>query len=98
MSFFPSTSRLALGALALVALLPGCRDHRDDQIQLPGNLVIEIDHRAGDEGLEYDQPYTIASGETIDISLFKYYLGNFVFVRADGSEYVVPHEDAYFLI
>ncbi|MBL7826980.1 MAG: hypothetical protein JNJ57_10145 [Saprospiraceae bacterium] len=62
-----------------------------------GDVVIEMDNRAGDDELVFGTKYVTANGDTIQFSTFNYFVSNFVLVNEDGSEYTVPKEDCYFL-
>jgi hypothetical protein len=90
--------KFLLGLLALATVstvFTNCK--KDDEVKGSGSVVFEFDNRFGDEALTYGKNYVTANGDTVNFSLFDYYVSNFVLVRADGSEYVVPQNDSYFL-
>lgn len=74
-----------------------CDKHNHDEFEGSGDLVIEMDNRAGDGALAFGQKYVTANGDTVQFSTFNYYVSNFVLVNEDGTEYVVPQDDCYFL-
>lgn len=85
-----------VAALTLVAVLfTSCK--KDEEITGNGDLVIEMDNRAGDESLVFGKNYVTANKDTVKFSLFNYFVSNFVLVKEDGSEYVVPKDECYFL-
>lgn len=64
-----------------------------------GSLRVEIDHVFAGEVLRLrTKEYTNHAGETLQIEQLQYFLSSFKWHKADGSEYVVPQEDCYFLI
>jgi hypothetical protein len=62
-----------------------------------GEVVLFMDNRAGQEELVLGTPYTNANGDTLQFSLFNYFVSNFVLVKEDGSEFVIPKDSCYFL-
>jgi len=94
--------KLSFGAMALLASLlvvPACHNHDDDDdvIKGFGSVEIEFDNRAGDESLIFGKDYTNAAGESLQFSLFNYYISNVVLVKSDGTRFVVPQDKSYFL-
>ena len=87
---------LALMALALITFVSSCK--KEEGLKGKGPLTIEFDNRSGTSNFALNTDYTIASGETVNISLLKYYVSNFVLVKDDGSEYTLPQNGNYFLI
>lgn len=75
-----------------------CKDDNHDDITGFGEVEIEFDHRAGDDALVLGSEYTNAAGEKLKFTTFDYYVSNLVLVKSDGTEYVVPKDDSYFLI
>ncbi|MFN8355190.1 MAG: MbnP family protein [Spirosomataceae bacterium] len=67
--------------------------------QKTGSLSIHFDNRVGSEDLVLNtKSYTNASGNEFKVSLFQYYVSNLELVRKDGSSYVVPQDESYFLV
>lgn len=64
-----------------------------------GTLKISFNNKVGEAELDLNKStYTNASGESFTISLFNYFVSNFVLIKEDGSEYIVPRDSSYFLI
>lgn len=89
--------------LSVVALLglSACQkdDNKEVSPQTSGSIEIKFDHFAGSERLTLNQSYTNpTSGEQFTPTLLKYFVSNFRFIKEDGSDYVVPVENSYFLI
>lgn len=78
-------------------LISACHDH-DDDMTGTGELEIEFDHLANGEVLELGKFYTNAFGEKMNFSTFNYYISNIELVRSDGSVYIIPRDESYFLI
>lgn len=89
-------STLLLSAIFSIA---SCKDKKEDEHLVGnGNVTIEFDNRAGEESLDFNQPFTNAAGEELTFSKFKYYVSNFVFIKGDGTTYTVPKDSCYFLV
>lgn len=63
-----------------------------------GSLSIELDHVANGETLQLGKDYTNGAGETMNFSMFNYYVSNFKLTKSDGSVYTVPKDSCYFLV
>lgn len=88
-----------LGLLALLTfatVFTNCSKDEED-LSGVGSIAFEFDNRAGDASLVFGNDYKNAAGETLKFSTFNYFVSNFVLVKADGSEYVVPKDSCYFL-
>ncbi len=67
--------------------------------QKTGSLVLQFDNVVGNEALVLkDKQYTNAAGEQFNITFLQYYVSNLRLQRKNGSEYVVPQDQSYFLI
>lgn len=84
-----------LGVFSLI-VVASCKKDEDDSTV--GALEFKFEHRAGAEALVFNKDYTLASGETARFTKVKYYLSNFVLVKDDGTEVVVPKDKSYFLL
>lgn len=87
-------------ALFFFIALSACKDDDKPDPSTPpelGEIVIEFENRAGDETLVFGKNYVNAIGDTVNYSIFDYFVSNFVLVTTDGTEYVVPKDDCYFL-
>ncbi|MBP6826220.1 MAG: hypothetical protein KA165_06665 [Saprospiraceae bacterium] len=81
----------------LVTVFTNCKKDEADDLSGTGSVTLEFDNRAGDAALAFGTNYTNAAGETVKFSTFNYFVSNFVFVKTDGTEYVVPKDSCYFL-
>lgn len=81
----------------LVFSIQSCKKEKDD-LTGSGPVELEMEHLFGSQVLNFGASYTNQAGEQLTISTFNYYLSNFVFVKDDGTEYVVPAEERYKLI
>ncbi len=62
-------------------------------------LSVEFDNIVGGQQVQLNSgQYSNSKGESYTISLLQYYISNLVFIKADGSQYVVPQDSSYFLI
>lgn len=87
---------IALACTLLMTIVSCKKD--TDEFTGNGPVTLHFDNRAGADNLILNTDLTIASGETINISNFKYYVSNFVLVKEDGSEYTLPQDGNYFLV
>ncbi len=83
-------------ALLLTFTLTNCKK-TEEEVKGLGDVVIEMDNHAGDEILEFGKSYVTAGGDTVKFSTFNYYVSNFVLIKDDGTEHVVPKDSCYFL-
>lgn len=91
---------LLFGAALSLAVV-SCHKHDDEKDWADGDLgtlEMEFDSRFGDDDLVLGTEYTTAHGETVKISKLQYFISNIVLHNEDGTEYVVPQNDSYFLI
>lgn len=64
-----------------------------------GAFSIEFDNIVGDETLDFHpREYTNAKGEKFTITSLRYFVSNIKLYQADGSAYMVPQEESYFLV
>jgi len=83
-------------SLAIICFISSCKK---EEIEGPGMVAIEFDNRAGTADLELNSTwYKNANNDSMNFSLFKYYVSNFIFNKEDGSSYTVPKDSCYFLI
>lgn len=90
---------LIFGAFALMAIslsITSCKDKNEEATGY-GSVEIEFANQAGGESLQFNKNYTNAAGETLQFTTFDYYISNVVLVKEDGTRYVVPKNDSYFL-
>ena len=82
------------------ALLTFSSCKKDEAVALlPGDVSVYMDNVVGASNapLAFATNYVTANGDTVQFSEFNYFVSNFVMIKADGSEYVVPQDSCYFL-
>jgi hypothetical protein len=90
---------LTATALSAVLMVSSCKkDENHDDLKGSGPITFEFESRAGSAPLAFGTNYVTANGDTVNFSTFKYYLSNFVLVKSDGTEYVVPQDSCYHLV
>jgi hypothetical protein len=88
-------------ALALVCFCGACKKNDSSDIQPgdTGSIELEFDNVVGTDDLTLnDKTYTNGSGETYTVSSLRYFISNVKLKADNGTEYVVPAEDSYYLI
>jgi hypothetical protein len=64
-----------------------------------GKINVEFDNVVGSTNLQLNTGiYTNSSSQQYKVTQLKYFVSNFKFTRVDGTEYVVPQDQSYFLI
>jgi hypothetical protein len=89
---------LSTAAMGAILLISSCDPKKHDELTGTGPVTLEFESRAGSAPLEFGTNYVTANGDTVNITKFKYYVSNFVLVKSDGSEYVVPQDKCYHLV
>jgi hypothetical protein len=85
-----------LGFVCLAVVFSNCKKD-EEAISGLGKISFEFDNQAGDESLVLGKNYKNANGDTVKFSQFDYFVSNFVLVKTDGTEYIVPKDSCYFL-
>lgn len=90
---------LPFAVIAIIALLTvsSCKKDKDNDLG-SGPITLHFDNRAGSDDLVFGTNYTTPNGESVNFSKFNYYISNVVFIKTDGSEYVVPKDSCYHLV
>lgn len=93
-------SKTILAAAMLFTAILSTSSCKKDKTDLTGAgpVTIEFDNRFGEGPLAFGTTYTNQNGEEVNLSLFNYYVSNFVLVKEDGSEFTVPKNDCYHLV
>lgn len=88
-----------LSALVLAGGILSCKSNDPSAEAARGTLTLQLDNVVGNEDLVLQTGrYTNSSGEAFTVTTLNYYLSNFRFKQANGSEYVVPQDSSYFLV
>jgi len=83
--------------LMLCTLFIACNDEEENAE--PGSLNLTLSNMIEGQPIQLgNTEYENSSGERYIVDELKYILSNIVLVRADGSEFIYPVADSYFLI
>ena len=84
-------------ALTAFIIINSCKK---DQVSETGkgSIKIEFDHQVNGAAMQYNKDYVNAAGETMQFTLFKYFISNVSLVRTDGTVYTLPKDECYYLI
>lgn len=64
-----------------------------------GSLSFEFEAMANGSEFSLNKSYTNASNsESLSFSLFQYYVSNIILTKTDGTQYIVPKNESYFLV
>lgn len=86
--------RLFPAYLFIVIIFLSCKPKETSK----SSLVIDLKHIFGDKDLLIGGTYTNASGEEFTVTKLNYFVSNIKLQKADGSEYVIPQNNSYFLV
>lgn len=90
---------ILLSIFCLCLFLASCANDNVSPItKKGGSVILNIDNVIGNQNLEYDKTYSIASGEKYTIKKLKYYISNIQFMKSDGSVTTVQQDSSYFLV
>ena len=90
---------ILLSIFCLCLFLASCANDNVSPItKKGGSVILNIDNVIGNQNLEYDKTYSIASGEKYTIKKLKYYISNIQFMKSDGSVTSVQQDSSYFLV
>ncbi len=88
--------------MALTLALSSCS--KDDEtsptevITGQGTLKLKFDNTYNGANLAMETPYTNSNGEVVKVTKAKYIISNVVLTKEDGSTYVVPKSESYFIV
>jgi hypothetical protein len=86
--------------LALATLFVSCNN--DDVTPVTentfGDVQLYFDNGVNGDALILGSAYTNSNAECLTINRLNYIVGNIVLVKADGTQYVYPKEQSYFVI
>ena len=84
--------------LIILFAICACKKDKIDDTKGTGHLILKFDNLANGKTLVLGTNYANANGDTMNFSMFDYYVSNFSLVKTDGSIYTVPKDMCYFLI
>ncbi|PIY12941.1 MAG: hypothetical protein COZ18_00925 [Flexibacter sp. CG_4_10_14_3_um_filter_32_15] len=88
--------------IAFSTALSSCKKDSETEPEIDPNkkgmLEIKFDNIVGQDDFTLGKDYQNAAGETFKVDLLQYYISNIILKSENGSEYIVPQEESYFLI
>lgn len=84
--------------MAIALALFSCTDKDDESITGEGNLKLEFDNVYNANNLAFDTPYVNSNAEVVKINKLKYIISNIVLAKADGTTFIVPKAQRYFIV
>jgi hypothetical protein len=90
-----------IAVMAITTVFASCSndDTDSDLTNQYGNLEVEFDNVFGNANLILDSQSNVTSqGETMNISNVKYVISNIVLIKEDGSTFVYPKAESYFIV
>lgn len=95
--------KIILNAFVLIAIvfLNSCTSNDDaiiEQSSGEGKVSLYFDNGFSGDALLLGNSYTNGNGENLTINRFNYIISNIVLYKTDGSSYVYPKVESYFII
>lgn len=89
-----------ISIFACLSLLISCSADNDvvEQTGGKGNVSFYFDNGFNGDALLLGTSYTNGNGERLTINRLSYIISNIVLVKADGTEYIYPKNESYFII
>ena len=89
-----------IAIIATAFLFTSCSNEDDDKetISGQGSITLEFDNVFKTANFAFNTNYTNSNGEVLNVSKLKYIVSNIVLTKEDGSTYVVPKSESYFII
>lgn len=88
----------AIAIIAISVAFAGCTNN-DEVISGTGNLGVEFDNAFGSNDLILNtQTNTTLNNEVLKISTIKYIISNIVLTKEDGTTFVYPKGESYFIV
>lgn len=86
--------------IALTLVIISCSKEDDGVIDTSqtGKIKLEFDQVYKDANFAANTAYTNSNGEVIKVTKAKYIVSNIELIKFDGSAYVVPKSESYFII
>lgn len=88
-----------LAAMAIALTLTSCSNDDNNSASGQGKLDVEFDNVFGSANLTLNAAGNVTSqGETLTISDVKYIVSNIELIREDGTVFVYPKSESYFIV
>lgn len=84
-----------LAIIASVLLLNSCKK---EQLKGNGTVTVEFDHMADNATFALNQSFKNAANEDLTFTKLKYFISNIELLRKDGTTFLMPQKNSYFLI
>ncbi len=85
--------------MATGLLLASCSNDDNNTLTGEGTLEVEFDNVFGSANLILNSQANVTSqGETLNVSDVKYIVSNIVLTKEDGTTYVYPKSESYFIV
>jgi hypothetical protein len=85
--------------LIITTLFASCSSDDNTVVEgTAGGVQLYFDNGVAGDALLPGTSYTNSNNETLTINRLNYIVSNIVLIKADGSEYVYPKEESYFII
>lgn len=93
-----SILKKTLIATVILGFLASC--NKDDDAELVGSGEVELffEHGMSGDELVLGNSYTNSNGESLTINRLNYIISNIVLFREDGTKYVYPKAESYFIV
>lgn len=91
-----NSTNLLLGVIALLLLFTSCKKEEELIKKETTVLRLKIDNGFDGELLSTDKEYIIESGDTIQVSMMRYYISNLCLIKDNGDTVKIPN--SYYLI
>ncbi len=79
-------------------IFSACENAEEINPNEKGEITLKFDNIVGNSDFALNTEYTNASGEKFTINFLQYYISNIKLKKADGTEYIVPQDESYFLV
>lgn len=87
-----------IGLLAVaICVLTSCKEDESSSLN-PGTLNLTFENRIAESPLILGETYTNTSNENYRVSELKYIISNITLRRKDGSLFIIPPEESYFVV
>ena len=94
-----NSKNILFAVLAIVVVLSSSSCKKEESgLTGTGPVTFHFDNRFRTDDLVLGSTYTTANGEQLTPTTFNYFVSNFILVKGDGSEYVVPKDECYHLV
>lgn len=88
-----------VAVMAIAIAMPSCSSDDNNAVTGQGKLAVEFDNVFGSANLLLNSAGNVTSqGETLTISDVKYIISNIELTREDGTVFVYPKAESYFIV